>query len=206
MRRPRNRRRIVLASLATVCALSLAGWGTLQLIDVFTGGSSAKASSDHASGKDCSTDAKVQSADEGDGKPTGKPGKPVKLPELDTIKVNVLNSTDRSGLAKSAADALKERGFKIGKVANAPAEFKKKVKNTGVLQGAPGEEGDVRLKVLGAQLKDTDTRFDERKGDDVDFVIGDAYKKLAKEKEADAAMTALASGSAPSPSPSHCKN
>lgn len=210
MRRPRNRRRIVLASLATVCALGLAGWGTLQLIDIFSGGSPASAASDHAAGKECSTDAKVKSADKKgpDGKKrgsgTGRPGKTVKLPEADTITVNVLNSTERSGLAKSTADALKKRGFKIGKVANAPAEFDKKVKNTGVLMGAPGQEGDVRLKVLGTQLKDTDSRFDDRKGEDVDFVIGDGYEKLAKEKQADAALTALASSSAPSSSPGRC--
>ena len=209
MRRPRNRRRIVLASIATVCALSLGGWGTLQLIDIFSGESSAKASSDHArgKGKGCTTDAKAQTTEEKDkqerGAETGKPGKPVKLPETDTIKVNVLNSTDRSGLAKSTADELKERGFRIGEVANAPDEFKKKVKTAGVVLGAPGEDGVARLKVLSTQLKDVDTRFDERKGDDVDLVIGDAYKKLTKKKEAEAALTALADP-APSPSGSHC--
>ena len=194
MRRPRNRRRIVLGSIASVCALGLAGWGTLQLIDIFSGGTTARASSSHAQSKNCGKDAKDQAADKEKGSGNAKP---LKLPEPDTIKVNVLNSTDRSGLAKDTADALKERGFKIGEVANAPKEFDKKVKNTGLLLGAPGEDGDVRLKVLGAQLKDTETRFDERKGDDVDLVIGDDYEKLAKEKDADAAMNALANPSPP---------
>lgn len=37
--RPRRRRgRLVFAVLASVTALGLVGWGTLQLIDVFTGG------------------------------------------------------------------------------------------------------------------------------------------------------------------------
>ncbi|WP_235981254.1 LytR C-terminal domain-containing protein [Streptomyces albidus (ex Kaewkla and Franco 2022)] len=202
MRRPRNRRRIVLASIASVCALGVAGWGTLQLIDIFSGGTPARASSNHAQSKNCGKDAKARGSEKNEQRVAGS-GKPVKLPEPDTIKVNVLNSTDRSGLAKTTADALKERGFKIGKVANAPKEFDKKVKNVGLLLGAPGEDGDARLKVLGTQLKDTDTRFDERKGDDVDFVIGDDYKKLAKEKDADAAMAALANPS-PSASKSTC--
>ncbi|WP_314177938.1 LytR C-terminal domain-containing protein [Streptomyces winkii] len=192
MRRPRNRRRIVLASLAAVCALSLGGWGTLQLIDIFSGGTSANAAGKSAKGKeggaDCATDAKA----------TTKSGKDSAVPDPDSIKVNVLNATDRSGLAKSIADDLEKRGFKIGKVANAPAEFDKKVKNTGVLLGAPGKEGDARLKVLGTQFKDVDRRFDDRKGKDVDFVIGKAYDKLTGKKEADAALAALAD-----PKPSH---
>jgi hypothetical protein len=197
MRRPRNRRRTVLASLAAVCALSLGGWGTLQLIDVFSGGTPASASDNTAKGKGkgCSTDAKAEGAGENGGR-TG-------FPKPDTIKVNVLNATDRSGLAQSTADELKKRGFKIGKVTNAPAEFDKKVKNTGVLLGASGSEGDARLKVLGTQFKDADTRFDDRKGEDVDFVIGDKYKKLAKAKEAEAARTALADPK-PSASGSRC--
>ncbi|OEU90425.1 hypothetical protein DB35_04150 [Streptomyces abyssalis] len=198
MRRPRNRRRIVLASLAAVCALSLGGWGTLQLIDIFSGGSSANAAGSSSKGKeggDCATDAKSAKQDV----------KNAELPDPSSVEVNVLNATDRSGLAQSTADELEKRGFKIGKVANAPAEFDKKVDNTGVLLGAPGEKGDARLKVLGTQFKGADTRFDDRKGDDVDFVIGKAYDKLAEEKEADAALTAL-SDPEPSPSRSRCKD
>ncbi|NLU75652.1 LytR C-terminal domain-containing protein [Streptomyces sp. HNM0575] len=189
MRRPRNRRRIVLASTAAVAALSVGGWGTLQLIDIFSGGSSANAAGSSAKGKggtDCATDAK--SGTRG-GENTG--GKSRELPEPGSIKVNVLNATDRSGLAKSIADKLKKRGFKIGDVANAPDEFDKKVENAGVLLGAPGKEGDTRLKVLGTHFTDVDTRFDDRKGDDVDFIIGKAYDKLADEKEAAKARTAL---------------
>lgn len=204
MRRPRSRRRIVLASITTVCTLSLAGWGTLQLIDIFSGGSPASASSDHARGGDCAPGTKAgDTADDKEQSTQAGKDKDVKLPDPDSVKVNVLNSTDRSGLAKSTADALKERGFRIGKVANAPEEFSKKVKAEGLLLGAPGEDGDARLKVLGTQFKDTDTRFDDRKGDDVDLVVGEGYEKLAKEKDADAALTAL-SDPAPSPSASRC--
>lgn len=198
MRRPRSRRRFVLASLVAVCIVALGGWGTLQLIDIFSGGSSASAAGSSAKGNghaDCASDAKAE--------PRG--GKNAELPEPGSIKVNVLNSTDRGGLAKSTAGQLEKRGFKIGKVANAPDEFHKKVENPGVLLSATGKEGDARLKVLGTQFKDVDKRFDDRKGDEVDFVIGEAYDKLAREKEADAALTAL-TDPAPSPSHSRCKH
>lgn len=198
MRRPRNRRRIVLASLAAVCVLSVGGWGTLQLIDIFSGGSSAEAAGSSAKGTksgDCATDAKAgrQKAEK------------LELPEPSSFKVNVLNATDRSGLAQETADELEKRGFKIGKVANAPAEFDKKVENEGVLLGATGEKGHARLKVLGTHLKGADTKFDDRKGEDVDLIIGKAYDKLAKKKDAEAALSALADPK-PSPSSSRCKD
>jgi hypothetical protein len=43
MRRPRGRRRLAFLAIASVAALGLIGWGTLQLIDVFTGGDKASA-------------------------------------------------------------------------------------------------------------------------------------------------------------------
>lgn len=198
MRRRSNRRRLVLVSLAAFCALALGGWGTLQLIDIFTGGSSASAAGSGGKGgggTECAADTKAASGKES--------AKNAELPEPGSIEVNVLNATDRGGLAKSTADDLEKRGFKIGEVANAPAEFDKKVDNTGLVLGAPGEDGVARLKVLGTQFEDVDTQFDDRKGEDVDFVIGKDYDELAKEKEADAALTAL-SNPRPSPSGSRC--
>ncbi len=62
---------------------------------------------------------------------TGKP-----LPKPADVTVNVLNATARGGLAKSTADELRKRGFKVGKVGNAPPAYDKKVKGTGVLLGA----------------------------------------------------------------------
>ncbi|SCK12470.1 LytR C-terminal domain-containing protein [Streptomyces sp. WMMB 322] len=203
MRRPRNRRRIVLASLTSVCVLSLGGWGTLQLIDIFSGGTSANAAGSSSKGKegaDCAPETNAE------GQSPKNDGKQAEYPEPGAVEVNVLNATDRSGLARSIADELKKRGFKIGEVKNAPAEFDKKVENTGILMGAQGEDGDARLKVLSTQFaEDPETRFDDRKGEDVDFIIGKKYEKLVKEKEADAALTALYDPK-PSPSRSHCKD
>ncbi|KJY47460.1 membrane protein, partial [Streptomyces sp. NRRL S-444] len=51
MSRPRRRRRIVLTLLGAVVGLALLGYGTLQLMNVFRGGSSKPV----AAGKDCAT-------------------------------------------------------------------------------------------------------------------------------------------------------
>ena len=118
MRRPRHRRRLVLAGIGAVVALSLAGWGTLQLIDVFTGGDKSASAADHK--RDCPTP-----------KPSAAPAKA--LPKPAAIKVNVYNATTRSGLAKSAAEELKKRGFTIGEVGNATKAYDKKVPGTGLL-------------------------------------------------------------------------
>ncbi|MFI8349311.1 LytR C-terminal domain-containing protein [Streptomyces sp. NPDC085596] len=174
MRPPRRRGRLVAAVVASVAALGVAGWGTLQLIDVFTGGDGSV--SGHAA--DCS--AKVASA------------APVKaLPKPGTITVNVYNATTRSGLAKQTADELKKRGFKIGDVGNADKQFDKKVKGTGMLIGPAGAL-DTTLPVLSTQLTDAERRTDAaRKGTALDLVIGDRFKTLAQRPAADSAVTKL---------------
>ncbi|MEU6577706.1 LytR C-terminal domain-containing protein [Streptomyces sp. NPDC046805] len=176
MRPPRRRGRLVFGLVASVVVLGMIGWGTLQLIDVFTGGKKASA----AGGKgDCRTESS----------PSTAPAKA--LPEPGTITVNVYNATARTGLAKSTADELKKRGFKIGKVGNASKDFDKKVKGTGVLLG-PDASLKTSLPVLGAQLTAAERRTDAgRKGADVDLIIGDGFKTLTKKADADRAMAAL---------------
>ena len=136
MRRTGGRRKLVLAATGGVLALGLVGWGTFQLVDVFTGGSTATA----AGGKNCPAPATSAS-----------PAKVKPLPAPGRIKVNVLNATARSGLAKETADALKKRGFAVGEVGNATEEYDKKVKGTGLLLG-PTAAMKTSLPVLGTQL------------------------------------------------------
>jgi hypothetical protein len=180
MRRPRHRRRYVLAALAAVVALGLAGWGTLQLIDVFTGDG--------------------RKANAADRKPDCAPSTaPVKaLPKPGQIKVNVYNATPRSGLAKATADELKKRGFTVGKVGNAPAAYDKKVPGAAVLLGAP-TAADGSLRVLGTQLKGATPKTDARKTPDVDLIIGTAFKTLNVPKEAEQALAGLAAPAKPAP-------
>ncbi|WP_306335124.1 LytR C-terminal domain-containing protein [Streptomyces sp. KL118A] len=187
MRRPSGRRRIVLAVIASAAAIGLIGWGTLQLIDVFTGGSKASAAG-HASG-DC------------DRKPAAAPSESARkqkpLPKPKQVTVNVFNATPRGGLAKSTADELKKRGFTIGKVGNATKAYDKKVKGTGLLLGAESA-AETAIPVLGTQLAGAEHKSDARKSGDVDLVIGDRFKNLAKKEDADKALAALAK---PEPTP-----
>ncbi|MFF9480661.1 LytR C-terminal domain-containing protein [Streptomyces sp. NPDC014733] len=186
MRRPRHRRRIVLTAAAGVCALGLAGWGTLQLIDVFGGGSGkAQAAEKSADAKQkCDTTAPTAPA-------AAKP------PAPSDLTVNVLNATPHGGLAKQTADELKKRGFDIGEVGNAPAAYDKKVKNNGVLLGPSGADG--ALKVLATQLAGARQETDNRKDHSVDLIIGDTFKNLTKAKDAEKALHALAHPPRPKP-------
>ncbi|MGP4043516.1 LytR C-terminal domain-containing protein [Streptomyces sp. 2A115] len=188
MRRNRGRRRIVLAVVASVAALGLIGWGTLQLIDVFTGnGDNASAASRAA---DCTASPS----------PSATPVKAV--PKPGQITVNVLNATPRSGLAKSTADELKKRGFKVGEVGNATKAYDKKVKSTGILLGAK-TAADTALPVLGTQLPGAQLKTDGRtKPAEVDLILGTAFKALTKKEDADKALTTLAK---PAPTPSETK-
>ncbi|GAA3123765.1 LytR C-terminal domain-containing protein [Streptomyces rectiviolaceus] len=185
MRRSRGPRRIVLAVVASVVAVGLIGWGTLQLIDVFTGGDKATAAGGRS---DCA-------AKPG---PSAKPPAPKALPKPGQIKVNVFNATPRGGLAKDVAAELKKRGFTVGKVDNAPKAYDKKVKGTGILLGAPSAM-DTALPVLGTQLAGAESRPDDRKGGEVDLILGAKFKDLAKKEDADKALAVLAE---PKPTPS----
>ncbi|WP_030336013.1 LytR C-terminal domain-containing protein [Streptomyces sp. NRRL B-1381] len=185
MRRPRKRRRLVLAGVGAVVALGLASWGTLQLIDVFTGGDKSAAAAGHK--RACPTV-----------KPAVAPAKA--LPKPAAVKVNVYNATTRSGLAKDAAEELKKRGFAIGEVGNASKEYDKKVPGTGVLLGAPAAKNGG-FTVLGTQLAGAVEKTDARKTGEIDLILGTKFKAFSTPQEATAAMTALTKP-APAPSPS----
>lgn len=191
MRRPRRRGRLVLMVIASVAVLGVGGWGTLQLIDVFTGGGKQAA----AAGS------KAACASKASPSPTADSA----VPKPAQITVNVYNATPRSGLAKSTADELKKRGFKIGDVGNASAQWDKKVKGTGVLLG-PASALDTSLPVLATQLTGAERRTEAtRKGTAVDLVIGTAFKNLDAKAAADKALATL-TGPAPtaSASPKAC--
>ncbi|MEU6353772.1 LytR C-terminal domain-containing protein [Streptomyces sp. NPDC047072] len=178
MRRPRRRGRLVFATVASLAALSLVGWGTLQLIDVFSGGGDEAS----AAGPKANCSAGVS--------PSPSAPSAAALPAPAQITVNVLNATTRTGLAKRTAAELKKRGFKIGDVGNATTAYDKKVKGTGILLG-PSSALKTSLPVLGTQLTAAETQTDTRKGADVDLIIGAAFKNLTPRASADKALTAL---------------
>ncbi|MFD4386860.1 LytR C-terminal domain-containing protein [Streptomyces sp. NPDC058486] len=187
MRRPHRRRRIVLASAAAVVVLGAAGWGTLQLVDVFSGGDDNR---------------KTTAGKQADCKPAPTPSAAAaaKPPKPAQVTVNVYNATPRKGLAKATADELKKRGFAIGKIGNAPAALDKKVPGAGLLLGAPTATKGA-FAVLGTQLAGATTKVDARTTADVDLIIGTAFKALSPKATADAALVAL---NQPKPAPARC--
>ncbi len=182
MRQRRRRGRLVVLTVASVAALGMIGWGTLQLIDVFTGDGGKASAAGSKTG--CATKASP-SADP-------SPGASTAPPEPGRITVNVLNATPRSGLAKKTADELKKRGFKIGDVGNATKEYDKKVKGTGILLG-PASSLNTSLPVLATQLTTAERRTDAaRKGTDIDLILGTGFKELTSKTDADQALATLA--------------
>ncbi|MYZ37155.1 MULTISPECIES: LytR C-terminal domain-containing protein [unclassified Streptomyces] len=179
MRRPRHRRRLVLAGTSAIVALGLAGWGTMQLIDVFSGESGKKLAAAAGRKHGCKTSSTAAMA----------------LPKPGQITVNVYNATPRGGLAKTTADELKKRGFLIGKVGNAPAKYDKKIQGAGILLGSPSA-WNTALTVLGTQLKGAATKTDSRKTADVDLLLGTTFTKLNVQKDADEALATLVSAAA----------
>ncbi|MEU0811258.1 LytR C-terminal domain-containing protein [Streptomyces sp. NPDC005970] len=197
MRRPRGRRRLAFAAMGAAVALGLVGWGTIQLIDVFSGGDDEKTVRAARGTADCKREpAKGQV--KGQVKVPHKASKT--LPKPADITVNVYNATPRTGLAKETADELKKRGFKIGKVGNAPSAYDKKVKAPGILLGAPAATNGP-FDVLGTQLAGAETKNDARSGNDIDLIIGNGFKDLVKKKDAIKALTALAGPKPSSPAP-----
>lgn len=189
MRPHRRRGRLAVVVVGCGAVLGVAGSGTLQLIDVFTGGggtaSAAGASCVKNSTKAGAAPSASASAAAGAASATGAVPKPAQ------ITVNVFNATTRSGLAKTTADELKKRGFKIGEVGNASKQYDKKVTGTGILLG-PAASLNSSLPVLATQLGTAERRTDAaRTGTAVDLIIGNGFKSLTPQVAAAKALTAL---------------
>ncbi|MCY0944687.1 LytR C-terminal domain-containing protein [Streptomyces antarcticus] len=198
MSRKRSLRRIVLTALGAALALAVISYGALQLIDVFRGDSPKRNTA--AGAGDCPT-ARPAAVKGGPAAAASTAAKPaVVLPQPGQITVNVYNATPRAGLAKAVGDELKKRGFVIGSVGNAPADFDKKVPGTGILLGSPATD-KAAFAVLGTQLAGTTQQNDTREGADIDLILGDAFKELSTKEDADKALALLAN-----PAPAPAKN
>ncbi|WP_329417138.1 LytR C-terminal domain-containing protein [Streptomyces sp. NBC_00704] len=202
MRPHRRRGRLAVVVVGCGAVLGVAGWGTLQLIDVFTGGAGAAT----AAGASCSRSAAGNTAGtsaanrtrsgpapspSASGAASAAGGVAGAVPRPAQITVNVFNATTRSGLAKTTADELKKRGFRIGEVGNAAKQYDKKVTGTGLLLG-PASSLNTSLPVLATQLTTAERRTDAaRTGPAVDLIIGNGFKALASPADAAKALTAL---------------
>ncbi|MFD9394264.1 LytR C-terminal domain-containing protein [Streptomyces sp. NPDC060000] len=196
MRPHRRRGRLAVVVVACGAVLGVAGWGTLQLIDVFTGGGGTAT----AAGAGCPANAtKASPAASASAAAAAAVAVVGAVPKPAQITVNVFNATTRSGLAKTTADELKKRGFKIGEVGNAAKQYDKKVTGAGILLG-PASSLNTSLPVLATQLIAAERRTDAaRRGTAVDLIIGNQFKALTSQTASVKALTALA---APQPTPS----
>lgn len=192
MRPHRRRGRLAVVVVSCGAVLGVAGWGTLQLIDVFTGGGGTAS----AAGAGCSTKATKASPTASASATAANAGA---APKPAQITVNVFNATTRSGLAKTTADELRKRGFRIGEVGNAAKQYDKKVTGAGILLG-PASSLNTSLPVLATQLTTAERRTDAaRAGTTIDLIIGNQFKALTSQAASVKALTALA---APQPTPS----
>lgn len=90
------------------------------------------------------------------------------------VKVNVYNTTYKTGLAKTVADAVKSRGFKVKEVSNDPLRTMQM--GTAVIRY--GEEGDLAAALLQGHVAGAQLVKDGRLGAAVDLVIGNAFTAL----------------------------
>ena len=103
------------------------------------------------------------------------PQEELKYAQPKDITVNVYNATTTAGLAAATAQSLKERGFKIGKVANG------KLKNPKVVGTVvSGTKGRANALSVQRHIKGTEyVKKPKRSADTIDFVIGKKYKPEA---------------------------
>lgn len=209
--RPGQKRRRGLLLMAGVLAVAVLSWGTFQLVHIFDGskkhaaaaGACARVTS--AAGRH-SADGASASAQPGAPASASAPGAavaPGDAPAPATITLNVYNATNRTGLAAQTAALLKARGFKIGKIGNAPAALQNKV--TGAARVTGPATAKAQLAVVGSEVAGSAVTNDTRTDGTVDLVIGNAFTQLQTPAQAAQAL-ALATRPVPEPAVSgaHC--
>jgi hypothetical protein len=103
---------------------------------------------------------------------------PVRPPAPRLIRVQVLNGTQRSGLAASTATLLRARGFRVVTVGNASGAV-----TTGTAQVRYGPSGVAQAVVLARYVPGARLLPDRRRGVVVDLVLGPSYRRLATAAE-----------------------
>jgi hypothetical protein len=108
----------------------------------------------------------------------------------------VFNATSRGGLAKSTADELAKRGFKVAKFGNAPGNYDKKVTQSALVVAGPA--GEAAAREAGTQVSGSSVTIDPaRKDASVDLMIGNGFKALSSPMDAAKARVAAANPAPP---------
>lgn len=95
------------------------------------------------------------------------------------VTVNVYNTTWKTGLARTVADQVAARGFKVAEVANDPL----KTMHTGPAVIRYGERGDLAAALLKGHVAGAQLVRDGRADGSVDLVIGNAFTALVPEAD-----------------------
>jgi hypothetical protein len=172
--RTKRRRRLIAAGVTGLVLVGAGAFGVGSLI-------SSPSQSSTASGS-CRTKADgAPNAAAADARTVAIAGQ---LPTAAQIKLNVYNSTNRHGLAASAATSLKQRGFTISNVTNDPLKVNLTV--AAQVRGASANVSAMRVvaaEVVGAQL-----HADSRTDNSVDLVLGAGFTALASPEQVSAAL------------------
>ncbi len=90
------------------------------------------------------------------------------------VTVNVYNTTYRTGLAQSVAEAVKARSFTVKDVSNDPLQ----TMQMGAAVIRYGEQGDLAAALLKGHVPGAELVKDTRAGASVDLVVGNAWAGL----------------------------
>ena len=95
------------------------------------------------------------------------------------VTLNVYNTTYKTGLAKTVADAVAARGFKVKDVSNDPL----RTMQLGTAVIRYGEQGDLAAALLKGHVPGAQMVRDSRADSSLDLVIGNAYTGLVPTAE-----------------------
>ncbi|SCG17687.1 LytR cell envelope-related transcriptional attenuator [Micromonospora echinofusca] len=127
------------------------------------------------------------------GCPEGWPLADVTLREPKDVKINVLNGTDRIGLATSIADDFRNRKFQVKKF----GDEKKQIDDIAVLRYGPKGVGSAHL-LRAYFLDNAEYDYDAKRTDDVvDVVLGSGFQQLATTTEVNQSLGDLGAPVAP---------
>ncbi|MGC5050805.1 LytR C-terminal domain-containing protein [Micromonospora sp. DT48] len=129
----------------------------------------------------------------GEGCPEDWPRADVTLRDHKDVKINVLNGTDRPGLAANVGDDFRNRDFQVQKEANQ----KKKIDDVAVLRYGPKGVGSAHL-LRAYFLGNAELEYNPKREDDiVDVVLGSSFQQLATTTEVNQSLGDLGAPVAP---------
>ncbi|MFD1081750.1 LytR C-terminal domain-containing protein [Micromonospora andamanensis] len=133
------------------------------------------------------------SAGAGEGCPDDWPRADVTLRDHKDVKINVVNGTDRPGLAADVGGDFRNRDFQVQK----EVSQKKKIDDVAVLRYGPKGVGSAHL-LRAYFLGDAELEYNAKREDDiVDVVLGSSFQQLATTTEVNQSLGDLGAPVAP---------